>query len=243
MPGSWRCWTLDWSPRFPWQTGAHVAACSVLVGTAQFSSARCDPQHRPHPGTLLAAATARTNLVCAVRYPECQLRREAMISAIIHLGNRDWASLIDDFVSLRFLPPDCNRGQIIPVRRSMLVALAMATSPASTRASRRRLCDHDTGRCRLTSWFRARQVMETVLSPYLRGGGARSINFQARHSCSREGVLARCWAAPVCNTVRLLAGVNLETAIAAIKAGCVPAALLLSFSACQPCVCRSCHRT
>ena len=42
-----------------------------------------------------------------------------MISAIIHLGNRDWASLIDDFVSLDFLPPDCNRAQIIPVRCCM----------------------------------------------------------------------------------------------------------------------------
>ena len=52
-----------------------------------------------------------------------------MISAIIHLGNRDWASLIDDFVSLRFLPPDCNRGQIIPVRRSMFNTLATAESP------------------------------------------------------------------------------------------------------------------
>jgi hypothetical protein len=38
-----------------------------------------------------------------------------MISAIIHLGNRDWASLIDDFVSLNFLPANCNRNQIIPV--------------------------------------------------------------------------------------------------------------------------------
>ncbi len=52
-----------------------------------------------------------------------------MISAIIHLGNRDWASLIDDFVSLRFLPPDCNRGQIIPVRCSMLTT---ASLPACT---------------------------------------------------------------------------------------------------------------
>lgn len=58
-----------------------------------------------------------------------------MISAIIHLGNRDWASLVDDFVNLGFLPDDCNRGQVIP-------------------------------------------IMDRVLSPYLRGGGAKSINFQ-----------------------------------------------------------------
>ena len=67
-----------------------------------------------------------------------------MISAIIHLGNRDWGSLVDDFVELGFLPLDCNRGQIIP-------------------------------------------VMDRVLSPYLRGGGARSINFQVRSRlCARR---------------------------------------------------------
>ena len=31
------------------------------------------------------------------------------------------------------------------------------------------------------------QVMETVLSPYLRGGGARSINFQARPIAKQGG--------------------------------------------------------
>ena len=31
------------------------------------------------------------------------------MSATIHLANRDWAALIDDFVALNFLPPDCDR--------------------------------------------------------------------------------------------------------------------------------------
>lgn len=63
--------------------------------------------------------------------------REAMVSATIHLANRDWPALIDDFVALEFLPADCDRGVIIP-------------------------------------------VMDRVLSPYLRGGGAKSFNFQVR---------------------------------------------------------------
>ena len=62
--------------------------------------------------------------------------REAMVSATIHLGNRDWNALIDDFIALGFLPPGSDRGRIIP-------------------------------------------VMDTVLSPYLRGGGAKAFNFQA----------------------------------------------------------------
>jgi hypothetical protein len=62
--------------------------------------------------------------------------REAMISATIHLGNRDWDALITDFVALGFLPENSDRRRIIP-------------------------------------------VMDTVLSPYLRGGGAKALNFQA----------------------------------------------------------------
>ena len=61
--------------------------------------------------------------------------REAMVSATIHLGNRDWNALIDDFIALGFLPAGSDRGRIIP-------------------------------------------VMDTVLSPYLRGGGAKAFNFQ-----------------------------------------------------------------
>ena len=61
--------------------------------------------------------------------------REAMVSATIHLANRDWPALIDDFVALDFLPANCDRGVIIP-------------------------------------------VMDRVLGPYLRGGGAKSFNFQ-----------------------------------------------------------------
>lgn len=72
-------------------------------------------------------------LVAEVPAPD----REAMVSATIHLANRDWPALIDDFVALDFLPANCDRGVIIP-------------------------------------------VMDRVLSPYLRGGGAKSFNFQVR---------------------------------------------------------------
>ena len=64
-----------------------------------------------------------------------QADRDAMVSATIHLGNRDWDALIDDFIALRFLPANSDRGLIIP-------------------------------------------IMDKVLSPYLRGGGAKAFNFQ-----------------------------------------------------------------
>ena len=75
-----------------------------------------------------------------------QADRDAMVSATIHLGNRDWDALIDDFIALGFLPANSDRGLIIP-------------------------------------------VMDKVLSPYLRGGGAKAFNFTVsftvcRHSCA-----------------------------------------------------------
>ena len=41
--------------------------------------------------------------------------REKMISAIIHLANKDYASLVDDFIKLNILPADSNRAAIVPL--------------------------------------------------------------------------------------------------------------------------------
>lgn len=94
----------------------------------------------PHPGNLLKItegpdagklAVLDWGLVAEIPSPD----REAMVRATIHLANRDWAALVDDFVALGFLPSDADRRLIIP-------------------------------------------VMDRVLSPYLRGGGARAFSFQ-----------------------------------------------------------------
>lgn len=41
--------------------------------------------------------------------------RDNMISAVIHLANKDYASLVDDFIKLDILPPDSDRAAIIPL--------------------------------------------------------------------------------------------------------------------------------
>ena len=41
--------------------------------------------------------------------------RDNMISAVIHLANKDYASLVDDFMRLNILPPDSDRAAIIPL--------------------------------------------------------------------------------------------------------------------------------
>ncbi len=40
---------------------------------------------------------------------------DTMVSAIIHLANRDYPSLVDDFIKLEILPPDCDRPKVIPL--------------------------------------------------------------------------------------------------------------------------------
>jgi hypothetical protein len=38
-----------------------------------------------------------------------------MVSAIIHLANRDYRSLVDDFINLEILPADCDRAKVEPL--------------------------------------------------------------------------------------------------------------------------------
>ena len=41
--------------------------------------------------------------------------RDNMISAVIHLANKDYSSLVDDFIRLKILPEDSDRAAIIPL--------------------------------------------------------------------------------------------------------------------------------
>jgi len=100
----------------------------------------------PHPGNLLrvrgaSADDPRDGMLCILDWGltatiESADERAAMVSAVIHLSNRDWPALVGDFEALGFLPVGCDRGQVTP-------------------------------------------VMERVLGPYLRGGGAKSLDFSS----------------------------------------------------------------
>ena len=41
--------------------------------------------------------------------------RDLFVQAIIHLANKDYAQLVDDFINLKILPPDCDRPKVIPL--------------------------------------------------------------------------------------------------------------------------------
>jgi predicted unusual protein kinase regulating ubiquinone biosynthesis (AarF/ABC1/UbiB family) len=75
----------------------------------------------PHPGNLLILDESTSNgaklalIDCGLMASIDEKDRDNMISAVIHLANKDYASLVDDFINLKILPTDCNRAAIIPL--------------------------------------------------------------------------------------------------------------------------------
>jgi predicted unusual protein kinase regulating ubiquinone biosynthesis (AarF/ABC1/UbiB family) len=75
----------------------------------------------PHPGNLLllnnpTADGAELALIdCGLMASISGQDRDYFINAVIHLANKDYASLVDDFMKLQILPPDSDRAAIIPL--------------------------------------------------------------------------------------------------------------------------------
>lgn len=75
----------------------------------------------PHPGNILRLNEPnedgdRVALIdCGLMASIDPDDRDNMISAVIHLANKDYASLVDDFMNLNILPADSDRAAIIPL--------------------------------------------------------------------------------------------------------------------------------
>lgn len=80
----------------------------------------------PHPGNLMVMNEPRQTsesgqqaqlalidfgLVASLK----QTDMDRMVSAIIHLANRDYEALVDDFIELEILPTDCDRVKVVPL--------------------------------------------------------------------------------------------------------------------------------
>mmetsp|Transcript_29199 Transcript_29199/g.49133 ORF Transcript_29199/g.49133 Transcript_29199/m.49133 type:complete len:951 (-) Transcript_29199:412-3264(-) len=74
----------------------------------------------PHPGNILLMDEPREKaqmalidfgLVASIKQEDM----DTMVSAIIHLANRDYPSLVDDFIQLGILPADCDRPKVVPL--------------------------------------------------------------------------------------------------------------------------------
>ncbi len=76
----------------------------------------------PHPGNLMKMADPSDpskNLLVILDFGLMasieQEDMDTMVSSIIHLANKDYPALVDDFVDLKILPTDCDRAKVIPL--------------------------------------------------------------------------------------------------------------------------------
>ena len=80
----------------------------------------------PHSGNLLAIDESmrhkgRLAIIDFGLVAEIQEKdRDLMISSLIHLANKDYAALVDDFIGLGILPADSNRPVVIPLMEKAL---------------------------------------------------------------------------------------------------------------------------
>lgn len=74
----------------------------------------------PHPGNFIVLNEPRNlaklalidfGLVASLKQADI----DKMVSAIIHLANRDYEALVDDFIQLEILPIDCDSAKVVPL--------------------------------------------------------------------------------------------------------------------------------
>lgn len=73
----------------------------------------------PHPGNIMKMTNQTKGKIALIDFGlVASLQMEDMdqiVSSIIHLANKDYPALVDDFISLGILPPDCDRPKVIPL--------------------------------------------------------------------------------------------------------------------------------
>ena len=92
-----------------------VCVCVCVCNCNQVGFFHSDP----HPGNLMKMndtskgrlALLDFGLVATVKQEEI----DTMVNSIVHLANKDYTSLVDDFIALNILPADCDRSLVEPL--------------------------------------------------------------------------------------------------------------------------------
>lgn len=75
----------------------------------------------PHQGNLMRLSNGQ---LCVIDFGLMAViekqEMDAMVSAIVHLANRDWPRVVEDFVNLKFLPRDVDTSKVTPVLGAIL---------------------------------------------------------------------------------------------------------------------------
>jgi len=75
----------------------------------------------PHPGNLFALPDGRLAYIDFGMMDQLtEEMKEYLVDALVHLVDRDYNALIDDFIHLGFLQPDVNRQELIPALEKVL---------------------------------------------------------------------------------------------------------------------------
>ncbi|MFS8860945.1 AarF/ABC1/UbiB kinase family protein [Synechococcus sp. H60.1] len=75
----------------------------------------------PHPGNLFALPDGRLAYIDFGMMDQLtEEMKEYLVDALVHLVDRDYNALIDDFIHLGFLQPDVNRQELIPALETVL---------------------------------------------------------------------------------------------------------------------------
>jgi predicted unusual protein kinase regulating ubiquinone biosynthesis (AarF/ABC1/UbiB family) len=78
----------------------------------------------PHPGNMLAMADTTKGRLALIDFGLVarlsQDDQDALVASIVHLANKDYTSLIDDFIKLNILPADTPRATVEPLMARVL---------------------------------------------------------------------------------------------------------------------------
>ena len=73
----------------------------------------------PHPGNLMKMNDQSKGKLCILDFGLVarinEEDQDAMVNSIVHLANKDYAALVDDFIDLKILPDDCDRAKVVPL--------------------------------------------------------------------------------------------------------------------------------
>jgi predicted unusual protein kinase regulating ubiquinone biosynthesis (AarF/ABC1/UbiB family) len=94
-----------------------IAVASGLRQLLEFGFFHADP----HPGNLFALADGRMAFIDFGMMDQLtQVTKETIAGSVVHLINKDYLALTDDFVKLGFLTPDIDISPIIPALERVL---------------------------------------------------------------------------------------------------------------------------
>ena len=123
----------------------------------------------PHPGNLMRMNDASKGKLCILDFGLVarinEEDQDAMVNSIVHLANKDYAALVDDFIDLKILPDDCDRAKVVPLMDKALSPYVKGGGAKNYEAELKRMYNMDGSLSSTAGGFQAMtQDLLTVLN-------------------------------------------------------------------------------